>query len=474
MLAHAQPGFRLLVFLLIAFVSPVLFHACTAKSGGEGIGEGSAKGSGKGGGKKGGGDVPAVVTKAVTKDAPIDIQVIGNAEAYTSISVKPQISGQLVKSNFKEGDFVREGQLLFEIDRRLLEAQLQQAQSQLAKNEAQLQQAIAQAARDQATADYQAQQAKRYSDGASQGVFSRDQNDQIQASAKASQQTVLADKAAIDSVKADIAATKATIENLKVQLSYTRITAPISGRTGNVTVKVGNVAAANNTELVTINQIEPIYVSFSVPENQLDEIKKFMAGGNKLQVMAAPQDSDQAERGTLTFVDNTVDTTTGTIRLKATFPNKDHNLWPGLFTRVTLRLGMRENAVMVPNQVVQTGQTGTFIYVVKEDRTVEARPVTVGNRVGQDLIIDNGLQAGETVVLDGQLRLAPGMRIAPRDPSGQGGPGGRRRSAGGGGQAGGPGQQQGAPDPAAASPAQPGGDSPKGDRPKGERRRKQE
>jgi multidrug efflux system membrane fusion protein len=470
MLAHAQPGFRLLVFLLIAFASPVLFHACTAKPGGEGGGEGSAKGFGKGGGKKGGGDVPAVVTKAVTKNAPIDIQVIGNAEAYTSISVKPQISGQLVKSYFKEGDFVREGQMLFDIDRRLLEAQLQQAQSQLAKNEAQLQQAIAQAARDQATADYQAQQAKRYADGASQGVFSRDQNDQIQASAKASQQTVAADKAAIDSVKADIAATKATIENLKVQMSYTRITAPISGRTGNVTVKVGNVAAANNTELVVINQIEPIYVSFSVPENQLDEIKKFMAGGNKLQVMASPQDSDQTERGTLTFVDNTVDTTTGTIRLKATFPNTNRNLWPGLFTRVTLRLGMRENAVMVPNQVVQTGQTGTFIYVVKEDRSVEARPVTVGNRVGQDLIIDNGLQAGETVVLDGQLRLAPGMRIAPRDPSGQGGPGGgRRRGAGG--------PPQGAPDQSAGPAAPQGGgsgDATKGDRPKGERRRKQE
>lgn len=422
---------RVVVLMMVAVVSAVLFNACTKSA--ETAGEGKGPGGPGGGGKKGGGEVPVVVTKVGTKDAPIEIQVIGNAEAYSTISVKPQMSGQIISSHFKEGDFVSKGQLLYDIDRRLLEAQLLQAQSQLSKNEAQLQQAIAQAARDKATADYTAQQAKRYLDGTTQGIFSKDQNDQIQASAKAGYQTVEADKAAIESVKADIAATKATIENLRVQLSYTKITAPISGRTGNQTVKTGNVASANTTELVVINQVEPIYVSFSVPENQLDEIKTYMAKG-KLTVMATPQDADKPEKGTLTFVDNSVDTTTGTIRLKATFPNTNRNLWPGLFTRVSLRLGVREGAVMVPNQVVQTGQNGNFVYVVKADRSVEARPVTMGNRVGTDMIIDDGLQPGETVVLDGQLRLAPGMKVNPREPGQAGGAGKKGGKKGGGGE----------------------------------------
>lgn len=458
---------RVVVLLVVAVISASIFYSCTKST------EASAdtKGPGGGGKKGGGGEVPVVVTKVSAKDAPIDIQVIGNAEAFSTISVRPQISGQIISAPFKEGETVKAGQLLFEIDRRLLEAQLLQMQSQLAKNEAQLQQAIAQAARDQATSEYNGQQAKRFADGASQGIFSKDQNDQIQASAKASQQTVLADRAAIDSVKADIAATKATIENLKVQLSYTKITAPIAGRTGNVMVKVGNVAVANSSELVVINQVEPIYVSFSVPENQLDDIKKYMAQGT-LSVIATPQDSDESERGKLTFVDNSVDTTTGTIRLKATFPNTNRNLWPGLFTRVTLRLGVRPNAVMVPNQVVQTGQAGTFVYVVKADRSVEARPVTVGNRVGTDMIIDDGLQVGETVVLDGQLRLAPGMKVVPRDPNQPaGGKGGKKGGMGGGGMAGGA-MNGGAPGGGMGAPGSGPGAGQKGEGQRGEGRKK--
>lgn len=372
----------------------------------------------KGGKKGGGGDVPVTITKVIQKTSPIELQVIGNVEAYATVSVKPQISGQLLQAYFHEGDTVQQGQKLFDIDRRLLEAQLAQAQTNLAKNEAQIAQAKAALARDQATAAFQAQQAKRYNELSTQGIFSKDANDQIQTQAQASSQVVTADLAAIESAKADLAATRAMIDNIKVQLSYTTIYSPITGRTGNLVVKVGNVVVANTTELITINQVEPIYVTFSVPEAQLDDVKKYMAKG-KLTVFAAPQDSPESETGALTFVDNTVDPTTGTIKMKATFNNTNRRLWPGLFVRVTVRLGQRENALVLPNQAVQTGQNGQFVYVVKEDRTVEARVVEIGARVGEDLIIDKGVEPGETVVLEGQLRIAPNSRVITRDQEGR-------------------------------------------------------
>lgn len=383
----------------------------------------------KGGKKGGGGDVPVTVTKVVQKNTPIELQVIGNVEAYATVSVKPQISGQLMQAYFREGESVQQGQKLFDIDRKLLEAQLAQAQTNLAKGEAQIKQAQAALARDQATAAFSAQQAKRYQELAAQGIFSKDANDQIQVQAKTAEQNVTADLAAIESARADLAATRALLDNIKVQLTYTVINAPISGRTGNLVVKVGNVVVANATELITINQVQPIYVTFAVPEAQLNDVKDYMAKG-KLTVFATPQDSTEAETGTLTFVDNTVDPTTGTIRMKATFNNSRSLLWPGLFVRVTVRLGQRDNALVLPNQAVQTGQNGQFVYVVKEDRTVEARPVEVGARVGEDLIIDKGLEPGETVVLEGQLRIAPNSKVVTRDQEGSGrkkGKGGKKQ-----------------------------------------------
>jgi multidrug efflux system membrane fusion protein len=247
-----------------------------------------------------------------------------------------------------------------------------------------------------------------------------------------------------------------------VQLEYTDIKSPIDGRTGNVTVKQGNVVTANNMELCTITQVEPIYVTFAVPESQLSAIKKYMAEG-KLPVRARPQDDVSAteETGTLTFVDNTVDVTTGTIKLKGTFPNGDHKLWPGQFVRVILRLTTQRNAVTVPTEAVLTGQTGPYVYVLKQDRTVDSRTVVTGARVGPDMVIESGLQAGETVVTEGQLRLAPGSKVTIRDASGRGGgAGGSRGGADAGGARGG--QDGGA---GGAAPADgPAGDSRKGGR----------
>jgi multidrug efflux system membrane fusion protein len=382
-------------------------------------------GGGKGGRKgAGGGDVPVLVAKATQKNVPVEVQVIGNVEAYSTISVKAQVTGQLEKAFFHEGDFVKKDAILFTIDARPLEAALNQAKANLARDEASLGQARATLARDEAQARYAKSQADRYEQLYEQKIISKDQAEQLRANSDAATQLVAADKATIDSAQANIGASRANVANAEVQLSYTTIRSPIDGRTGNVTVKQGNVVTANNVELMTITQVEPIYVTFSVPESQLTAIKTYMAN-TQLAVRAKPQDDASAdeETGFLTFIDNTVDTTTGTIKLKGTFPNTDHKLWPGQFVRVTLKLTTQQNAVVVPNEAVQTGQNGSFIYVVKDDRTVESRPITVGARVDQDMVINSGLEPGETVVTEGQLRLAPGSRIVVRD--GRGGGGGR-------------------------------------------------
>jgi multidrug efflux system membrane fusion protein len=367
------------------------------------------------GGKKGGGDVPVTVAVASQKDVPVEIQVIGNVEAYSTISVKAQVGGQLTSVYFHEGDYVKTGDLLFTIDPRPFEAALNQATANLAQNEAALGQAQANLARDTAQNQYTQANAARYAELFQGGVVSKDQSEQLRAAADASSQALVADRAAIESAKANIGASQAAVDNARVQLSYTSIRSPIDGRTGNLSVKQGNVVLANSVELMTINQLEPIYVTFAVPEAQLPGIKRYMAE-RKLVVRAGPQDSPgDEETGELTFIDNSVDMTTGTIKLKGTFANSDHKLWPGQFVRVTLRLTIQPNATVVPTQAVQTGQNGSYVYVVKPDRTVEMRPVSTGARVDQDIVVDQGLQLGETVVTEGQLRLAPGSRVAVRD-----------------------------------------------------------
>ena len=387
-------------------------------------------GGSKGGGRRGGGDVPVTVATAKERDVPVEIQVIGNVEAYSTITVKAQVGGLLTDVFFHEGDFVKKGEKLFTIDRRPLEAAYNQALANIARDQASLGQAQANLARDEAQAKYQDTQAKRYAQLADSGVISKDQAEQLRASADAMAQAVNADKAAIESSRAAIGASKATAENAQVQLGFTDLYSPINGRTGNLTVKTGNVVTANNMDMMTINQVEPIYVTFSIPEAQLGPVKKYRDLGN-LIVRARPQDAEAAdeESGNLTFIDNSVDVTTGTIKLKGTFPNTDHKLWPGQFVRVTLRLTTQRNAVVVPNEAVQTGQSGSFVYVVKQDKTVESRTVTTGARVEQDMVVD-GLELGEVVVTEGQLRLAPGSHVSIKDASGRGGGGGRGRSRG--------------------------------------------
>jgi multidrug efflux system membrane fusion protein len=363
--------------------------------------------------KKGDG-VPVVVAKVTQRNVPLDIQVIGNVEPYTSIVVKAQVTGLLTKVDFREGDHVKNGDLLFTIDPRPFEAQLNQAEANLARAEAQLNQALANLNRDMAQEKYARSQAERYQRLVEEGIISRDQAEQMRAAAEAAAQSVNADRAAVNSAEASVVADRAAVANAKVQLSYTVIRSPIDGRTGNLAVKVGSLVTANATDLITINQIEPIFATFAVPENHLASIKQYMSQG-KLPVLAAPQDAASVqETGELAFVDNTVDPATGTIKLKGVFSNRNRNLWPGQFVRVTLRLATESNALVVPNQAVQAGQGGSFVYVVKPDRTIESRPVVVGSRVDQDLVIRRGLEPGETVVTEGHLRLAAGMRVRIR------------------------------------------------------------
>ena len=378
------------------------------------------------GGKKGGGDVPVVIAKATTKDVPLDLDVIGNVEASSTVTIKPQVSGELKTALFKEGEFVKAGDPMFEIDKRSLTAQIDQATANLARSEAQFRQAQATLAKDMAQADYLKSVATRNEQLMREGIVSKEMNAQSISQAQAQKEGTDADRAAIESTRADIAANKATIDNLKVQLGFTTIRAPITGRTGTLLVKPGNIVSANSSDLVTIVQIQPVNVTFAVPESQFQKVATRF-GKEKIPVMATSQDAtDAAHQGLLIFIENTVDATTGTLRLRASFPNTDRKMWPGQFVRVRMRLGSLDNAVVVPNQAVQTGQDGSFIYVVKEDRTVENRPVTTGARNGQELVIVKGLSAGETVVTEGQLRIAPGIKVNPRAPGGAGGAGGRK------------------------------------------------
>ncbi|HEY2843081.1 MAG TPA: efflux RND transporter periplasmic adaptor subunit [Bryobacteraceae bacterium] len=376
------------------------------------------KGKGKGKGKNGGAGaaVPVEVASVTLKNVPVDITVVGNVEAYSIVTVRAQTGGMLTEVRFAEGDYVKKDALLFVIDRKPLDGQMNSAKAAVAKSAALLKQAEAALARDTASANYARDQAERYMKGVTEGVFAKETGEQLKSAAASQLQVLEADRATIASAEAQVSADQSAINNLNIQLGYTTVEAPIEGRTGNISQKAGNIVTANTTDLATIYAVEPIYVTFSVPEARLADVKRYSATG-KLAVTARAQDgSGNVESGELSFIDNSVDTSTGTIKLKGTFPNKEHKLWPGQFVNVGLRLTTRPNAVVVPNEAVQTGQDGNYVYLVGEDRTVSVRPIKTGPRIDQDMVIEEGLKGGETIVTQGQLRLQPGSRIQVKEP----------------------------------------------------------
>lgn len=358
--------------------------------------------------------VPVSVALVTREAAPVEIRAIGTVEPSSTVQVKSQIGGQLLSVKFEEGASVNEGDLLFEIDPRPYQEALRQAEAAIEKDMALMRQAEATVARDAAQEKFAQADAQRYASLAKEGVMSRSQTEQVRASADALHESVRAGQAAIESARASLESDRAAADRAKLDLSYCQIRSPISGRAGNLLVHAGNLVAANGSALVVINRIAPLFVSFGIPQEQLSAVRQRIAAGRKLTVRATLQDNPgHASTGLLTLIDNTVDTNTGTIRLKGTFANEDHVLWPGQFVDVVLTLDTRPNATLIPAEAVQAGQKGQFVFVVKPDQTVESREVTASQAVGKKLVVESGVAPGETVVTDGQLRLFPGARIQP-------------------------------------------------------------
>ncbi len=327
--------------------------------------------------------VPVKTGDVMQQNIPVQINAIGTVEAYNTVSVKALVGGEIIGVQFKEGQDVQQGDVLFQIDPRPYEAALKQAEAQLA--------------RDAAQAKNADEQAKRYEILVQKDYVSKDQYDQFRSTA--------------DSLAAAVQADKANVDNGRLQLAYCTIKSPIDGRVGSVLINKGNVIKANDLTMVTINKIAPIYVTFSLPEQNLANIKKYMAEGS-LQVDAViPGDEKRPVQGKLTFINNAVDTATGTIQLKGTFENKDKRLWPGQFINVVLTLTTQRNAVVMPAAALQTGQQGQYVFVVKPDFTVESRPVTVAWSYGELAVVAQGVTPGEKVVTDGQLNLITGVRV---------------------------------------------------------------
>jgi len=357
--------------------SALVLSSCSQKSPAGGK---SARGAG--------GPIPVVVAKAEARDVPVEIQAVGNAQAYSAVSIRSQITGQITKVHFQEGQEVKAGDELFTIDPRPFQAALNQAQANWQ--------------RDQAMLINGRLSFERTSNLLSSKIASQADYDTALSAYQSAQSTVIADAAAVT--------------NAQLSLEYTSISSPIEGRTGNLTIKEGNIVKAPDDILVSVTQIHPIYVAFAVPENNLAAIRSEAAHESLAVKAYPPGDTNSTATGQLTFIDNSVDTNTGTILLKATFQNTNTVLWPGQFVQTSLVLSNLTQATVVPSQAVQTGQDGEFLFVVKEDQTVEARPIVAGITYDGIRVIMSGLKPGETVVIDGQVRLTAGAKVSVKSP----------------------------------------------------------
>lgn len=430
--------------------------------------------------RKGSLPIPVTVGKVGRRTMPIELHAVGNVLPYSTVAITSQVTGQVMQVHFKQGDFVRRGQLLFTIDSRSQEAsvqqvqattfrdeaQIQQAHANLRKDEALLRQAEANLARDLAQQRFAVDQEKRYRALLGQGYVTVEQYQQLKANAEAYHGTIQADRAAIASARATLLADRSTVHSLEatlasdqatlrgaaVQVGYTTICSPLDGRTGSLTAYAGNVVRANDTTpLVTINQVTPIYVGFALPEHYLGQVRARQAEGPlRVQAtMSGQSASPEPLTGVVTFFENAVDSATGTITLRATFPNKDRRLWPGRFVDVRVLLGRQEKAIVAPSQAVQAGQEGDYVFVLGADDRVEVRKIKVERTFEDWSVIASGLEPDETVVTDGQLQLVPGAKVQIRT-----GKPGRGRGAGGPeGASPGPRGEKGSPGAGAGSPA---------------------
>ncbi len=382
---------------------------------------------------------PVAIDSVTRKDVPIQLATIGNVEAYASVAIKSMVNGQVTKAAFQEGQEVKKGDLLLVVDPRPFEAALNQAEAILEKdlsqvkeaqanrvsNESHLKHAEAILKKDQIQAKTARIQAERYGALVAKGNVSKDQYDQFQTNADSLNAVVLADQAAVEEARAAlraseaalehaqaaVRASRASLESARLQLAYCYIHSPLNGRTGNLYIKEGNIIKANDAVLVDIHQVHPIYVAFSIPEQDLPKIRRQMALSELKVEARIPGDVRPPEQGRLTFVDNAVDRTTGMIRLKGTFLNEENRLWPGQFVDVVVILDTEKSATVVPSQAVQTGQEGPYAFVVTPDLIAEYRKLIVGRSLNGETVVTEGLSPGEKVVTDGALRLVPGAKV---------------------------------------------------------------
>jgi multidrug efflux system membrane fusion protein len=374
-----------------------------------------------------------------TRDVPVLLRSIGTVTAVNSVAIKPHLNGQIMQVFFREGQPIAEGQPLFSIDPRPLQATVlqqradvqskaalvAQAQAAIGKDQAVLEQANANIEKDKAIAANAQVEANRYALLSRQGAVSLEQAEQYRTTATAAYATARADQAAATnakalitadranllSAKAQLAGSQAQLQNAMVQLGYTQIRSPISGIAGNIQILKGNVVRQDTDVLVTINQIQPINVNLTIPEQQFTDLRRYAAAGPILGEVFDTQGHAIASGGRLIFENNTVEPTTGTVLLKITFPNSDNRLWPGQFVNTVLTLSVIPHAIVVPSQAVQTGLNGTFIWMIKPDNTVYMQPVTTGDTSGDVTLIKSGVRPGQKIIVDGQLQLAPGAHV---------------------------------------------------------------
>lgn len=332
---------------------------------------------------------PVSVAQAVTRDVPIYLDAIGKIAAREVVSVQPQVSGRVTQIHFVDGADVKTGQMLFTIDPRPFQAQLNAAKANLAQAKAALELAKINFARVESVTDPRA----------------------------VSRQDYDAKKNAVAVAEAQVQQNQAAVENAQLNLDYCTIRSPINGRAGQRLVDIGNVVNPNSTTLLVIQRLDPVYADFTVPENDLTAVQQNMARGMLAAEVRLPDDSEHPREGKLTFLDNSVQEGTGTVKLRATIENKDRRFWPGRFAQIRLVLSTRKNAVLVPAEAPQMSAKGPFVYVIKPDATAELRSVTVGQRQGDLVVVDTGLREGERVVTNGQLGVTPEGKVKIAEPA---------------------------------------------------------
>jgi len=366
---------------------------------------------------------PVVVSTAISQDVSNYMDALGKIVARETVAIKPQVSGRIEKIHFADGANVKKGDLLFTIDPRPFDANLKQAEANLAKDTAAKKQAEANLAREIAQENWGRNQVERYRTLVEQGVVAREQYEQLRTDYDTLKANSEAARAAVRSADEVLKVDRAAIDTAKVQLSYCYIHSPIDGRAGQRLVDIGNVVSpggvsnsdsnsgTSNNALLVIERLDPIYADFTVSQNNLSIVQDQMRSGNLRAEVRLPDSPDDGVFGQLTFVDNSVQTETGQVTLRATLPNPGHRFWPGRFVNVRLLLGSIPGAVLVPATAPQMSASGSYVYVIGSDMTAEQRPVTLGQRQGDLIIVEKGVSAGEKVVVNGQLGVTPKGKV---------------------------------------------------------------